>query len=393
MDPPNSFSRALRRSAPRARGDGPARVAATYLRQTCSPRPRGWTRARRCYLSAADLLPAPAGMDPSRARLGSFYATAPRARGDGPSKTSRRRCPTSCSPRPRGWTRRRADRLRLGHLLPAPAGMDPRSSPPQAVRPPAPHARGDGPDVFARIRLADGCSPRPRGWTPCGWLSTTARRLLPAPAGMDPPRAAPGPRSRPAPRARGDGPNCWAAGWDSADCSPRSWGMNPALGTAKMLGDCSGCRVSYRQRTRDTNLTARAQSEETGAAWSAIVRSGKSRSVPDAFGAQTGSARGTAQPDCSRCLTERHPHGALPMRQVPSCCCRGARADFRSSRFMRSGFRACSVAKGRGRNRRRRCLRPVGISDWSMTFNDGRFVPVFAGDGDSESNSGPVAEG
>jgi hypothetical protein len=49
-------------------------------------------------------------------------------------------------------------------------------------------------------------------------------------------------------------------------------------------------------------LTARAQSEETGAAWSAIVRAGKSRSVPDAFGAQTGSARGTAQPHWSRCL-------------------------------------------------------------------------------------------
>lgn len=35
----------------------------------------------------------------------------------------------------------------------------------------------------------------------------------------------------------------------------------------------------------------------------------------------------------------------------------------------------------------------MGISDWSTTFNDGRFFPVFAVDGDSEPNSRPVAEG
>lgn len=35
----------------------------------------------------------------------------------------------------------------------------------------------------------------------------------------------------------------------------------------------------------------------------------------------------------------------------------------------------------------------VRISDRSTTFNDGRFVPVFAGDGDSGPNFRPVAEG
>lgn len=54
-----------------------------------------------------------------------------------------------------------------------------------------------------------------------------------------------------------------------------------------------------------------------------------------------------------------------------------ARADFRSSRFMRSDFRACSVANGRGRNRRGCCLRSRGhqrlVGDlqrrWTATAN------------------------
>jgi hypothetical protein len=225
-----------------------------------------------------------------------------------PTRSARRARKGTAPRAPRGWTPNSARDGAGPSLLPAPAGQDPRC----------------------------------RRWT--------ARGPASAPAGMDPRRTSNPRRSRSAPRARGD-----ELGTRNGR-NARGVLVAPAVKDPRRFG----CRVSYCQRTRGTNLTARAQSEETGAAWPAIVRSGESRSVPDAFGAQAGSGRGTVQPT----IPVARPSGTL-MELCPCGRCRaavvvGARVGFRSSRFMRSAFRACSVTKGRGRNRRRRCPRPRG---------------------------------
>ena len=131
----------------------------------CSPRPRGWSRLQLQQHGPSDLLPAHAGMVPRfRSRRWS-RCSAPRARGDSTQRPALLDGRVLCSPRPWGWSlakRREDGRVRL---LPAPAGMVPNSSTDVAPRTPAPCARGDGPErdtiPLARLR----CSPRPQGWS------------------------------------------------------------------------------------------------------------------------------------------------------------------------------------------------------------------------------------
>ncbi len=167
-------------------------------------------------------------MDPERACAEPRGQPAPRARGDGPACLRRASGIEDCSPRTRGWTRRCRSAGRRCQLLPAHAGMDPRASVTRADHPPAPRARGDGPPVRSRVRPGSGCSPRTRGWTRPRVGEQLRHRLLPAHAGMDPPRSwAETPRSA-APRARGDGPRAGIPDSTRAFCSPRTRGWTPA---------------------------------------------------------------------------------------------------------------------------------------------------------------------
>ncbi len=193
-----------RKSAPRARGDGPARLYSALAASSCSPRPRGWSLLSLAEGTLQVLLPAPAGMVRTGGRRWAACCPAPRARGDGPRVLVFRLGLGRCSPRPRGWSQRLGARLRGRYLLPAPAGMVPTSPSAPTSSSTAPRARGDGPAAARAAGPVARCSPRPRGWSLSPRQSPAGTSLLPAPAGMVPRRAVRKGVRGPAPRARGD---------------------------------------------------------------------------------------------------------------------------------------------------------------------------------------------
>ncbi len=212
----------------------------------CSPRPRGWPRHAGPCRRAVALLPAPAGMAPPAVLPRPRDPAAPRTRGNGPSLATDWSSVLVCSPHPQGWSRSMTPEDAVPTLLPASAGMVPASVRHRRGVRPAPRACGDGPGARRLVFLVRTCSPRPRGWPrrrhrpgsgqdlppPCprGWPLPArgpgpVRLLLPAPAGMVPRWSG---RSRSwsaAPCARGDGPNAAQVAERRAACSPhvRGW--------------------------------------------------------------------------------------------------------------------------------------------------------------------------
>ncbi len=199
---------------------------------SCSPHPRGWSHQLRVQRHRLHLLPAPAGMVPSPPGRDGCPRAAPRTRGDGPRMLTvpRRHC--LCSPHPRGWSRLPDVGQLVGVLLPAPAGMVPGRARDPRYRVSAPRTRGDGPEEIDGIMSGLVCSPHPRGWSPAQRLQRAEGGLLPAPAGMVPPRPHRHRRHRPAPRTSGDGPLGNGRDEYPAVCSPhpRGWSRPPLLG-------------------------------------------------------------------------------------------------------------------------------------------------------------------
>ncbi len=202
-------------------GHRPRRVPG---QQACSPRTRGWTHRLVSTRWENSLLPAHAGMDPPARWWSAGTCPAPRARGDGPWVKCAYRAWIACSPRTRGWTPGRTLVALDELLLPAHAGMDPPSRTPASGSRTAPRARGDGPDWSVHQMVRVYCSPRTRGWTQVGELEAVHVELLPAHAGMDPPRRPPCTPGRAAPRARGDGPRPVDPTTGRTNCSPRTRG-------------------------------------------------------------------------------------------------------------------------------------------------------------------------
>ncbi len=224
MDPRSVTRRSRSPPAPRARGDGPSRQRTKLAPLLCSPRTRGWTLPCQQSLVGLQLLPAHAGMDPPPRGNGCGKRSAPRARGDGPKVWAPKKAGDGCSPRTRGWTLRDPGDEGPVILLPAHAGMDPGGSFRGCYSPAAPRARGDGPAWRMRPGSCRSCSPRTRGWThelEHLWLRFP---LLPAHAGMDPPPVPWSAGSSSAPRARGDGPHGPGRGASFDDCSLRTRG-------------------------------------------------------------------------------------------------------------------------------------------------------------------------
>ena len=204
---------------------------------SCSPRPRGWSRPGRPAARRAHLLPAPAGMVPGTTSRTPPARSAPRARGDGPPSAVDFAEPDTCSPRPRGWSPRHHQAPALLGLLPAPAGMVPPRTGRTRTTAAAPRARGDGPSNLPGIGSLSVCSPRPRGWSPVGQFAHRPGRLLPAPAGMvPPPRRRHSPQEA-APRARGDGPPAQLARATVIHCSPRPRGWSRPDGALRDVLD------------------------------------------------------------------------------------------------------------------------------------------------------------
>ncbi len=213
-------------SAPRTRGDGPPACGNAVRLPSCSPHPRGWSRALRARRARPSVLPAPAGMvPPSRRRAAaSDSAPAPRTRGDGPVPVPALQVAVSCSPHPRARIR-----LRALTVLPAPAGMVPPGSRSASRCRCAPRTRGDGPASLTSSDNSILCSPHPRERSRLGTGPRDVLDVLPVPAGMVPAGLPPGDRPRSAARTRGDGP-CWGARFGAASrCSPHPRGWSHAL--------------------------------------------------------------------------------------------------------------------------------------------------------------------
>ncbi len=173
-------------SAPRTRGDGPIRTRAASAPSVCSPHPRGWSRLARDRRKSCPVLPAPAGMVPAPAAPVRARPGAPRTRGDGPCSYVIRPPSGMCSPHPRGWSHHSRSGARNRRVLPAPAGMVPLRMERQAVLTRAPRTRGDGPAAAVRQTMTPPCSPHPRGWSRYGQQHPPHRVVLPALAGMVP---------------------------------------------------------------------------------------------------------------------------------------------------------------------------------------------------------------
>src|SRR5262249_49717720 len=155
--------------------------------------------------------------------------TAPRTCGDGPDGLVAQAAWCGCSPRLRGWSLGVGRRCLLALLLPAPAGMVPRTGHESARSWPAPRACGDGPDIGGSGWSMRGCSPRLRGWSlrvSCGCFFF---HLLPAPAGMVLVTPGFGLFGAPAPRACGDGPMGRSEQVHIMALLPAPAGMVPAL--------------------------------------------------------------------------------------------------------------------------------------------------------------------
>ena len=218
---------------PRARGDGPSRTTWGGRPGRDSPRSRGWTVSAAAAGHPPPGFPALAGMDRSSISLSPTTPRIPRARGDGPTPTGDRGRGAADSPRSRGWTLAAGARAHAARGFPALAGMDP----PPGVHPAAgcgiPRARGDGPLGQQLHRPTHRDSPRSRGWT-VGGQPLDARHVgFPALAGMDPGGRSPPPSARRIPRARGDGPFAGAGHSVGQEDSPRSRGWTVDLGAGR----------------------------------------------------------------------------------------------------------------------------------------------------------------
>ncbi len=222
----------VKKSAPRARGDGPSASPRATSAHACSPRTRGWTRHGGHWAPSVGLLPAHAGMDPSPTTPRRAPTAAPRARGDGPGRMGSALTQSCCSPRTRGWTRPGRRSGSTQGLLPAHAGMDPWPWSGRSRCSPAPRARGDGPAKVYRRLCEELCSPRTRGWTRWCGAEGGGCWLLPAHAGMDHGVVQVVDAAEAAPRARGDGPLAYDFTVLDRNCSPRTrgWTHPPGIG-------------------------------------------------------------------------------------------------------------------------------------------------------------------
>ena len=188
MVPVRAAINQLASAAPRTRGDGPPGRSGVTERANCSPHARGWSQVVRAVSRSPELLPARAGMVPRRPGSPTGLRCAPRTRGYGPSCAPNPTCSLTCSPHARGWPPVHG-RLRPGRsLLPARAGMVPPRRRSTGSCGAAPRTRGDGPPPAAARAWPRSCSPHARGWSRWDRHRCQGADLLPHARGWSPPR-------------------------------------------------------------------------------------------------------------------------------------------------------------------------------------------------------------
>src|SRR5207248_595780 len=155
---------------------------------------RGWSLSLVDPGTSVMLLPAYAGMVPTRNSAVWSPGAAPRVRGDGPVRGGASGPGGACSPRTRGW------------------------SPPTAPNP-----------------SLGNCAPRTRGWSQPQPGGDGRGGLLPAYAGMVPGTGSRYRRPHPAPRVRGDGPRGGHPVEGAGGLLPAYAGMVPVRNSGKPL--------------------------------------------------------------------------------------------------------------------------------------------------------------
>ncbi len=184
--PPGRGSRRTATGRPRACGGGPGRLDDPQNESVSSPRLRGWSRRLRATLAGPRVVPAPAGVVPPSDAVACPRGRRPRACGGGPSGSTSIVEGSWSSPRLRGWSPSRPSAAARKSVVPAPAGVVPSLSRMTRSTRGRPRACGGGPGAGVRAQLTLGSSPRLRGWSRSGVHAAAGRKVVPAPAGVVP---------------------------------------------------------------------------------------------------------------------------------------------------------------------------------------------------------------
>ena len=193
--------------APRACGDGPGTWLILAAARGCSP--------------------PPAGMVPSYGRTSVRPWRASRARGDGPYAQIEQRILAQCSPRVRGWSHDALRNAGPDRVLPAYAGMVPTRKLSTGLPTCAPRPCGDGPYWIGYSSPAQLCSPRLQGRSRLG--GTASESALPARRGWPPHGVHACLAPCVLPRARGDVPCLGVFTRKAFRCFPQRLGRSTVL--------------------------------------------------------------------------------------------------------------------------------------------------------------------
>ncbi len=217
--------RASSSCSPRSGGDGPRGTHHPEEGARFSPLRRGWSGAGHAGQARRTVLPAQAGMVPPGFRSDTLPLCSPRSGGDGPVLFVFRTAASKFSPLRRGWSQPCGASSMCQRVLPAQAGMVRRSTRSLASLVCSPRSGGDGPPFSAPSRFRAWFSPLRRGWSFPHRRSQPPNIVLPAQAGMVPRSVLYTPAWAGSPRSGGDGPSSIFGSSASTSFSPlrRGW--------------------------------------------------------------------------------------------------------------------------------------------------------------------------
>ncbi len=212
---------------PRACGGGPPSGSRSPSWSRWSPRMRGWSLLPRLADDLGAVVPAHAGVVPSRPCACPAPRCGPRACGGGPVTPPTPASVSPWSPRMRGWSRMLTAGAWSGVVVPAHAGVVPSSVPRSDRQSCGPRACGGGPRPEQCRRPNRQWSPRMRGWSRPLVQLRLGQAVVPAHAGVVPSRRARSSSAGCGPRACGGGPVSPVSSRPLFWWSPRMRGWSP----------------------------------------------------------------------------------------------------------------------------------------------------------------------
>ncbi len=225
------------RCRPRTRGGVPPDIPAEQRLLGSSPHARGCSRASRRSPPRRRVVPARAGVFPARRRRRTGRARRPRTRGGVPAREMLDRYWTESSPHARGCSGRRHAPVAPRHVVPARAGVFPVPAPRRAPAHRRPRTRGGVPWHSMSLSPGDASSPHARG---CSRETAALARtgpVVPARAGVFRNAASTRACVTRRPRTRGGVPVRWTVSTVADASSPHARGCSPG---AERVGLLSG---------------------------------------------------------------------------------------------------------------------------------------------------------